>query len=71
MRSKEDSRRNWFDGHYRVGSVIVISHSLVGPRQGYGGRLEGVRVVGRETQSTVLLETVEILERKEVYWEEG
>lgn len=28
-------------------------------------------VVGRETQSTVHLETVEILEWKEVYWEEG
>lgn len=28
-------------------------------------------VVGCETQSTVLLETVKILERKEVYWEEG
>lgn len=31
----------------------------------------GVGVVGRETQSTVLLETVEILEREKVYWEEG
>lgn len=26
-------------------------------------------VVGRKTQSTVLLETVEILERKEAHWE--